>query len=367
MMPRTDIGTTLAVSVLAFAIPLAVLPPASLAESSKQELAICWSPEMLAARPRDHEIQRGIRSAFVAAPKRTPISAGPVAPGQRLAIRRVRLPPGVKLVALTFDLCEQSHEIAGYQGGIVDYLRKEKVKATFFAGGKWMMTHRERTQQLMSDPLFEMGNHTWTHRNLRLLRGSALASEIGSTQLAYEQVREELTARQCLGLDGRRPADQSAAIRLSLFRFPFGACDVQSLEAVGEAGLRAIQWDVSSGDPWPGQTAQRMAKAVLDSVTPGSIVLFHANGRGWHTPTAIRAIVAVLRAKGYGFVTVSELLASGEPVYSATCYDSRPGDTDRYDGLARRLETLHPPAQQKVLSSPPKAASDFTIKVYKAP
>ena len=48
-------------------------------------------------------------------------------------------------------------------------------------------------------------------------------------------------------------------------------------------GLKAIQWDVSSGDPWIGQTPERMTKAVLDSVKPGSIVLFHANGRGWHT------------------------------------------------------------------------------------
>ena len=134
------------------------------------------------------------------------LRAQPLDPSRRLAIRRVDLPPGVKLVALTFDLCEQPHEIAGYQGAIVDYLRAERVKATFFAGGKWMLTHRDRTQQLMADPLFEIGNHAWEHRNLRLLRGSALVSEIENTQVSYEQVREELGARQCLGFDGRRPA-----------------------------------------------------------------------------------------------------------------------------------------------------------------
>src|SRR4029079_13401684 len=35
-------------------------------------------------------------------------------------------------------------------------------------------------------------------------------------------------------------------------------------------------------------------------------------------------------AQGYEFATVSELLAAGEPVMSATCYDSRPGDADRW-------------------------------------
>src|SRR5262245_2396369 len=68
---------------------------------------------------------------------------------------------------------------------------------------------------------------------------------------------------------------------------------------------------------------------VLTNVQPGSIVLFHANGRGWHTEGALPGIIATLKARGYEFATVSELLAAGEPVVSATCYDSRPGDTDR--------------------------------------
>jgi peptidoglycan/xylan/chitin deacetylase (PgdA/CDA1 family) len=284
----------------------------------------------------------------------------PVDPSRRLAIRRVDLPPGVKLVALTFDLCEQPHEIAGYQGAIVDYLRAERVKATFFAGGKWMLTHRDRTQQLMSDPLFEIGNHSWEHRNLRLLRGSALVSEIENTQVSYEQVREELGAKQCLGFDGRRPPVQGSPARLSLFRFPFGACDDASLEAVGHMGLKAIQWDVSSGDPWIGQTPERMTRAVLAGVKPGSIVLFHANGRGWHTAEAVRSIIPALKAKGYRFVTVTELLDSGKPVYSRTCYDSRPGDTDRYGVVAQRLNGQ--PVRQKA-----KADTGFHTEVLKQP
>ena len=67
----------------------------------------------------------------------------------------------------------------------------------------------------------------------------------------------------------------------------------------------------------------------LASVRPGSIVLFHANGRGWSTEAALPGIVSALQAKGYEFVTVTELLAAGEPVMSETCYDSRPGDTDQ--------------------------------------
>jgi peptidoglycan/xylan/chitin deacetylase (PgdA/CDA1 family) len=271
------------------------------------------------------------------------------------------LPSGVKLVALTFDLCEQPYEIAGYQGDIVDYLRKEGVKATFFAGGKWMLTHRDRTQQLMSDPLFEVANHTWEHRNLRLLNGSALADEVQRAQLAYEHVRKELETRQCVRPDDSGTfAYERAPKRLSLFRFPFGACNAESLNAVAELGLLAIQWDVSSGDPSFGQTAERMSRAVLREVRPGSIVLFHANGRGWHTDSALPRIVSNLRAQGYEFVTVSELISVGDPVYSHDgCYDSRPGDTDRYDDLARRLEVMYQRAREDAVLAKPRIGGEF--------
>src|SRR5262245_11704968 len=344
-LPRRAAAATilvLALSLVAMAVPAAQAQTTR--KSMDKAMPMCWASEALAFRPGDDRIQRG--TTLVPPPKRPPIPARPVPPEERGAIRRVKLPNGLKLVALTFDLCEQPHEIAGYQGGIVDYLREHRIKATFFAGGKWMLTHSDRAQQLMADPLFEIGNHTWEHRNLRLLKGSSLVKEIERAQISYEQVREDLEAKQCLGRDGRRAAP---AQRLSLFRFPFGACNEQSLEAVGEMGLKAIQWDVSSGDPWVGQKPDMIVKAVLARVQPGSIVLFHANGRGWHTTSALPEVVQALKRQGYGFATVSELLKRGEPESSPFCYDSRPGDTDRYDTLAQRLETVYDRWRQKLL------------------
>ena len=101
----------------------------------------------------------------------------------------------------------------------------------------------------------------------------------------------------------------------------------------GRLGLAAIQWDVIGGDANPGATAERVVRAVLAGVRPGSIVVMHANGRGRGTARALPEIVAGLRAKGYKFVTVSQLLRSGEPVGADDCYESRPGDNRRYDRL----------------------------------
>ncbi len=308
----------------------------------------CWTPAELAYRPGEEKIQKRIRNASIAPPQR---GLAPFTPlPQRGIVRRVKLPPGKKLIALTFDLCEQPSEIAGYQGGVVDFLRKNRIRATFFVGGKWMLSHRDRAQQLMSDSQFEVANHAWEHRNLRNLSGSALTDEVRNVQLAYEQVRDDLAAKQCVGMDGRTPAAQQAPKRLGLFRFPFGACSPEALAEVAEQGLLPIQWDVSSGDPAFGLPASTMTQNVVASVRPGSIVLFHANGRGWSTDAALPGIVAALQAKGYEFVTVTELLAAGEPVMSDTCYDSKPGDTDR----------PRPPRPPAISSRPDSLFPDFT-------
>jgi peptidoglycan-N-acetylglucosamine deacetylase len=298
----------------------------------------CWSVKELSAKLGEGDVRHDVTQTFAMPPRGEQTEFSPARPAMHGSIRSVNLPPGKKLVALTFDLCEGPHEVAGYQGEIVDILRANDVKATFFLGGKWMMSHRDRAQQLMSDPHFEIGNHTWAHRNLRLLTGSALADEIKDVQFAYEEIRRDLAVRKCVGPGRSEAAYEAAPPKLSLFRFPFGACDAKSLTEIGDQGLLAIQWDVSSDDPDFKQTPELITKKVLDDVRPGSIVLFHANGRGWYTDDALPAIVSALRAQGYEFVTVTELLAAGEPVISSSCYDRNVGDTDRYDELARHLE-----------------------------
>jgi len=276
----------------------------------------------------------------------------------RGAIRRVNLPAGEKVIALTFDLCEQRGEVAGYDGRIVDYLRREGVKATFFAGGKWMESHRARTEQLVADPLFEIGNHTETHRNLRLMTPEGARQEILAPQKIYEDARAQLAANQCIASSST--ALSRIAPRPRLFRFPFGACNDASLKAVNDAGMLAIQWDVSTGDPDPHVSAARIADAMIHEAKPGSIIIGHANGRGWHTSEALPIAIPKLKAKGYKFVTVSELLALGKPVISSECYDRRPGDTNRYDflgGLQHMPNSAALPKKATVALAPTSASN----------
>lgn len=296
----------------------------------------CPSPADFASPFAEKSPRKGIRTFDRLERDRPLASFAPIPPNLRGAIRRVELPKGSrKLIALTLDLCEQTGEIAGYDGAIFETLRRERVKATLFTGGKWMRSHEPRARQLITDPLFEMANHGWAHRNLRLLSGSALRDEIIGPQRAYEAIRADLLNDEGLSADQCLPGKiaSRAPPRIGLFRFPFGACNQAALDAVNDAGLVAIQWDLSTGDPSPTQSARAIADAMVRNAKPGSIIIAHANGRGFNTAAALPIAIPKLRALGFEFVTVSELLAAGRPVIAPSCYDSRPGDTDRYDTL----------------------------------
>ena len=256
----------------------------------------------------------------------------------RGSIRQVEpADPQARFVALTFDLCEQAGERAGYDAGVVDWLRAHRVKATFFAGGQWMRSHPERTMQLMADPLFEVGNHAWTHENLRVVQGEEARDQILRTQAEYQVVRQGLQGRQCVAQAGPGEWERLPAWP-RLFRFPYGTCSPETLAGAADLGLASIQWSIVTGDPDKARSARAIAQAVCAEVkhSRGSVVVAHANGRGWHTAEALPLFVPQLRAEGYRFVTVSELLAAGQPDAVEQCYELQPGDNLRYDKQAGR-------------------------------
>ena len=190
-------------------------------------------------------------------------------------------------VALTFDLCQKPELPSWFDQGIVDVLTRYDVPATFFMGGDWMRTHVDETLLLASNPKFELGNHSWSHPDLPGLSEEIISKEIVKTQdLLYR-----LTGRQS-----------------KLFRLPAGLYDDLTLSVIAWQGLYTIQWDVETGDPDPTIDAERMNRAVQTRVQNGSIIIMHANGRGWHTAEALPQMIEYLQGSGYTLVTVSQLL-----------------------------------------------------------
>jgi peptidoglycan/xylan/chitin deacetylase (PgdA/CDA1 family) len=196
-------------------------------------------------------------------------------------------------VALTFDVGETAENPAGYDSEIVRILNDTGTPATFFLGGLWMQHNVEETLELALNPHFDIGNHAWSHLDFAQITPEQMSSEILLTQQEMWRLFDNWQTQ--------------------LFRLPFGTYTEEALDVIAEHGLYTIQWDVVSGDPDPNITADKMIPWVLEQVQPGSIVIMHANGLGWHTAEALPAIIEELRQQGYTLVTISELLSLEKP------------------------------------------------------
>ena len=106
---------------------------------------------------------------------------------------------------------------------------------------------------------------------------------------------------------------QLTGIAPLLFRLPAGKYNDLVLSVVAWHGLDTIQWEVDTGDPVFDTTPEVLAKNVRDRTQNGSIILMHANGRGWHTAEALPSMIEFLRGEGCELVQVSELIGLASP------------------------------------------------------
>jgi len=190
-------------------------------------------------------------------------------------------------VALTFDLCQDPAYPAGFDQGIYQVLVETDARATFFVGGDWARTHPDEVQLVADNHLFELGNHSWSHPDLIDLSEGEIHAEVSKTQdILYK-------------MTGRQPR---------LFRLPSGLFNDQVLSVIAYQGLYTIQWDVVTADPVPDNSAEKINKIVRDGVENGSIIIMHANQRGWNTAEALPEMIQYLRQQGYTLVTVSQLI-----------------------------------------------------------
>jgi peptidoglycan/xylan/chitin deacetylase (PgdA/CDA1 family) len=209
---------------------------------------------------------------------------------ERAPIRRVDTTEPA--VALTFDACATRTQTYGFDRKVYEILAREKVPATIFTSGHWVDGHAAEMAELARDPLISFGDHSYDHPHMSRLPAARVGEEIDHTEAA-------------LGRYGKKSV---------AFRPPFGDWNRRVVEVVRARGLPTVTWDVVSGDPSKKTTKPGMIRNVVEHARPGSIVIFHINGRGWETAEALPEILTGLRARGLRFVSLAELLALGPPV-----------------------------------------------------
>lgn len=190
-------------------------------------------------------------------------------------------------IAITFDACATRTHGYGFDRAVYEILQREKIPATIFTSGRWVEFHPDVMTELKVDPLIEFGNHSYDHPHMSRLDSAHISAQIEQTEAA-------------LGRYGKRSV---------AFRPPFGDIDAHVVEVVHQRGLPVVTWDVVSGDPSASTTLRGMIDEVDTKTRPGSIVIFHINGRGRKTARALPTILHDLRERGFEFVHLSVLLA----------------------------------------------------------
>jgi peptidoglycan-N-acetylglucosamine deacetylase len=188
-------------------------------------------------------------------------------------------------IAMTFD--DGPHPVLTPR--LLDMLKARGIKATFFLIGQNAFEYPDIVRRIAAEG-HEIGNHTWNHPQLTKLNPAALREEIERTSSTIAEI---------IG----KP--------LLVMRPPYGATSDYINHWINrEFGMKVILWSVDPLD-WKYRNSARVERQILAGAQPGAIILSH----DIHATTvaAMPDVFESLLAKGYKFVTVSELIAMDKP------------------------------------------------------
>lgn len=196
--------------------------------------------------------------------------------------------PAGKVVALSFD--DGPNE--PYTSRVLDILKREHVRATFFLVGENVRHYQTTAARIVEDG-HVVGNHS-DHHHIPF----ALESE---SELQKDVSAAEETIRSATGQLPR------------LFRPPQGLRSPWLMGVLERDSLITVNWDDAPGD-WDPLPVRTIVDRTVSSARPGSIILLHDGMNAQHgadqseTVKALPAIIRGLRARGFEFVTLPELL-----------------------------------------------------------
>ena len=202
-------------------------------------------------------------------------------------------------IAFTFD--DGPHDVQTPR--LLKMLKQRNIKATFFCCGNCVAQNPEIAKQITEEG-HEIANHSWNHPLLTKLNEASVHDQIDRTHNVIKQ---------------------TTGVTPTLLRPPYGALSAnQRAWAHATWGYKTILWDVDSLD-WKHRSPAKTESIVLSETKSGSIILCHDIHKT--TVDAMPATLDALAAKGFKFVTVTELLkmhrepaaqAKGKPAKTPT-------------------------------------------------
>jgi len=191
-------------------------------------------------------------------------------------------------VALTIDV-----EI-GDISYLLDVLRDHNARATFFVTGAWAQANPDALRRMVAAG-HELGNHSVTHPDFRLISSDRIAWELAETERIVQHATDAST----------RP----------FFRPPYGGYDDRVLRDVIGQGYLPVFWTVDTQDAigWPKPpefVAQRITNTYAAEQMPGMITLSHCCAARHVIAEALPAVLQDFAALGIEARPLSDVLGS---------------------------------------------------------
>jgi polysaccharide deacetylase family sporulation protein PdaB len=193
-----------------------------------------------------------------------------------------------RALALTFDISWGTV----MPPKVLAILVRDHVPATFFLSGPWAEKNPEFVRELVRDGM-QVESHGWAHVNYSGLSYNGVVQNIMKT----DTVLHQLTGQ-----------------RITFVRPPNGDFNRQALQAAHSVGYTVVTWGTDSLD-WMNPGVDTIIRRVVTRAHPGDIVLLHASDTCKQTDLALPTIIRDLRAQHYELVTLSTLMAMGQPDY----------------------------------------------------
>lgn len=190
------------------------------------------------------------------------------------------IPNSDKKIFLTFD----DGPIPEITEWVLDILKSEEIKATFFCIGDNIKKHPEVYKRILAEG-HQTGNHTFNHLNG------------WKTETNHYFDNFKLCETECLKLNTEHSF---------IFRPPYGKIKPSQTKAIRNLGYKIIMWDVLSYDFDPNIIPEKCLENVISNTEQGSIIVFHDSKKAEkNLKYALPKAIQILKNKGFVFDVIS--------------------------------------------------------------
>ena len=185
-----------------------------------------------------------------------------------------------KNIYLTFD---EGYE-AGYTHKILDVLKQNNVKATFFITAHYLNTQSDLVKQMIDEGHI-VGNHTVNHKSM--------------PSLTQEQINSEV-------MDLHKAIYSKFEYEMKYLRPPMGEYSQKTLAVTNSLGYTTVMWSFAYED-WNEKSQpdeEKSKQKILNNVHNGEIMLLHGNSKT--NTNILDSIIKQIKQMGYEFKSLDE-------------------------------------------------------------